>query len=209
MSKKDKVKGDSNYTAKDIYVLEGLEPVRKRPGMYIGSTGPEGLHHLIWECVDNSLDEAMAGYAKNIEIILLPGNKVKTTDDGRGIPVEKHPQTKKSALETVMTTLHAGAKFGGKSYQVAGGLRGGGVRVVWVFPRGWRVEVCRNGIRYCQEYAKGKPKTAVKKDGKCRQTGTTVCFEPDPEIFSEIKFDFNKILKHLRQQAYLTKKIRT
>ncbi|OGZ19312.1 MAG: DNA gyrase subunit B [Candidatus Nealsonbacteria bacterium RBG_13_38_11] len=201
-------KTEKDYTAKDIYVLEGLDPVRKRPGMYIGSTGPEGLHHLIWECIDNSLDEAMAGYAKNIEVILSPGNKVKTTDDGRGIPVEKHPQTKKSALETVMTTLHAGAKFGGKAYQVAGGLHGVGVSVVCALSKWMRAEVCRDNIRYCQEYAKGKPKTAVKKDGKCRQTGTTVCFEPDPEIFSEIKFDFNKILKHLRQQAYLTKKIR-
>jgi len=111
----------SSYEAKDIYVLEGLEPVRKRPGMYIGSTGPEGLHHLVWECVDNSLDEAMAGHAKNIEVVLLPGNKVKTVDDGRGIPVEKHHQTKKSALETVMTTLHAGGKFGGEAYKVSGG----------------------------------------------------------------------------------------
>ncbi|MBL7142097.1 MAG: DNA topoisomerase (ATP-hydrolyzing) subunit B [Candidatus Pacebacteria bacterium] len=201
-------KTEKDYTAKDIYVLEGLDPVRKRPGMYIGSTGPEGLHHLIWECIDNSLDEAMAGHAKNIEVILSPGNKVKTTDDGRGIPVERHWQTKKSALETVMTTLHAGAKFGGKAYQVAGGLHGVGVSVVCALSKWMRVEVCRDNIRYCQEYAKGKPKTAVKKDGKCRQTGTTVYFEPDPEIFSEIKFDFNKILKHLRQQAYLTKKIR-
>ncbi|HXK32370.1 MAG TPA: ATP-binding protein, partial [Candidatus Paceibacterota bacterium] len=154
-------KTEKDYTAKDIYVLEGLDPVRKRPGMYIGSTGPEGLHHLIWECIDNSLDEAMAGYAKNIEVILSPGNKVKTTDDGRGIPVEKHPQTKKSALETVMTTLHAGAKFGGKAYQVAGGLHGVGVSVVCALSKWMRAEVCRDNIRYCQEYAKGKPKTAV------------------------------------------------
>ena len=125
-----KTKKDSGYQAKDIYVLEGLEPVRRRPGMYIGTTGPEGLHHLIWECVDNSIDEATAGYAKNITVTLLPGNRVETADDGRGIPVEKHPQTKKSALETVMTTLHAGAKFGGKSYQVSGGLHGVGVSVV-------------------------------------------------------------------------------
>ncbi|MBM3257757.1 MAG: DNA topoisomerase (ATP-hydrolyzing) subunit B [Candidatus Nealsonbacteria bacterium] len=201
-------KTEKEYTAKDIYVLEGLAPVRKRPGMYIGSTGAEGLHHLIWECIDNSLDEAMAGYAKNIEVILLPGNRVKTTDDGRGIPVEKHPQTKKSALETVMTTLHAGAKFGGKAYQVAGGLHGVGVSVVCALSKWMRAEVCRDSIKYFQEYSQGKPKTAVKKDGKCRQTGTTVSFEPDSEIFSEVKFDFNKILKHLRQQAYLTKKIR-
>src|SRR3989344_6300301 len=122
-----KIKKESNYGAKDIYVLEGLEPVRKRPGMYIGSTGQEGLHHLIWECVDNSIDEAMAGYAKNVVVSLLPGNKIEVADDGRGIPVEKHSQTKKSALETVMTTLHAGGKFGGEAYKVSGGLHGVGV----------------------------------------------------------------------------------
>ncbi len=207
MPRKSK-KTESNYTAKDIYVLEGLEPVRKRPGMYIGSTGPEGLHHLIWECVDNSLDEAMAGYAKNIEVVLLPQNRVKTVDDGRGIPVEKHPQTKKSALETVVTTLHAGAKFGGKSYQVAGGLHGVGVSVVCALSSYMRVEVCRNDIRYYQEYSKGKIKTKVKKEGKCKQTGTTVIFEPDSEIFSETKLDLKRILNHLRQQAYLTKGVK-
>ena len=203
-----KLKKDSSYEAKDIYVLEGLAPVRKRPGMYIGSTGPEGLHHLIWECVDNSLDEAMAGYAKHIEVVLLPQNRIKTTDDGRGIPVDKHPQTKKSALETVMTTLHAGAKFGGKAYQVAGGLHGVGVSVVCALSKWMRAEVCRDGLRYAQEYVKGKPTSALKKDGKCRQTGTAVTFEPDPEIFSDIKFDHKKILSHLRQQAYLTKEVK-
>jgi len=197
-----------SYTAKDIYVLEGLEPVRKRPGMYIGSTGPDGLHHLIWECVDNSLDEAMAGHAKNIEVTLLPGNKVKTTDDGRGIPVEIHPQTKKSALETVMTTLHAGAKFGGKAYQVAGGLHGVGVSVVCALSKWMRTEVCRQGFRYAQEYEKGKVKTKVQKIGACRGSGTNVTFEPDPEIFSDIKFDLKRILNHLRQQSYLTRGVR-
>ncbi len=200
--------GGSSYEAKDIYVLEGLEPVRKRPGMYIGSTGSEGLHHLVWECVDNSLDEAMAGYAKNIEVILLPGNKVKTIDDGRGIPVDKHPQTKKSALETVMTTLHAGGKFGGEAYKISGGLHGVGVSVVCALSSYMKVEVCRGGQRYEQEYAKGKPKTKVKKIGGCKSTGTTVLFEPDPEVFKEIKFDLKKILEHLRQQAYLTRGVR-
>ena len=198
----------SSYGAKDIYVLEGLEPVRKRPAMYIGSTGPDGLHHLIWECVDNSLDEAMAGYCKNIEVSLLTGNRVKTTDDGRGIPVEKHPQTKKSALETVMTTLHAGAKFGGKAYQVAGGLHGVGVSVVCALSNWTRAEVCRGGIKYFQEYSRGKPKTKVQKADHCKKTGTTVIFEPDQEIFKEIKFDWKRILNHLRQQAYLTKGVR-
>lgn len=158
----------SNYEAKDIYVLKGLEPVRRRPGMYIGSTGIDGLHHLIWEVFDNSLDEAMAGYAKNIEVTLLPGNKVKVKDDGRGIPVDKHPQTKLSALETVMTTLHAGGKFGGDSYKIAGGLHGVGVSVVNALSIWVKAEVCRNGSLYTQEYSKGKSKTKVKKSVACK-----------------------------------------
>ena len=201
-------KKEPTYTAKDIYVLKGLEPVRRRPAMYIGSTGPDGLHHLIWECVDNFIDEFNMGYGNQGEVILLPGNRVKVTDNGRGIPVEKHPQTKKSALETVMTTLHAGAKFGGKAYQVAGGLHGVGVSVVCALSKWMRAEVCRGGIRYFQEYSGGKPKSKVKKADKCRQTGTTVIFEPDPEIFKDINFDLKKILDHLRQQAYLTKGIK-
>ncbi|MAF43838.1 MAG: DNA topoisomerase (ATP-hydrolyzing) subunit B [Parcubacteria group bacterium] len=206
--KKTKGKKETTYGAKDIYVLEGLTPVRKRPGMYIGSTGLEGLHHLIWECLDNAIDEAMIGYAKNIEITILKDNRVKVVDDGRGIPVDKHPQTKKSALETVMTTLHAGAKFGGKAYQVSGGLHGVGVSVVCALSSYLRAEICRDGLQYSQEYSKGKPKTKVKKIGKCRRSGTTIIFEPDEEIFKEIKFDSKKILNHLRQQAYLTRGIR-
>jgi len=207
--KKTKIeKSEESYTAKDIYVLEGLEPVRRRPGMYIGNTGSEGLHHLIWECVDNCLDEFMAGYGNEMVIRFLADDRIEVKDNGRGIPVEKHPQTKKSALETVMTTLHAGAKFGGKSYQVSGGLHGVGVSVVCALSKWMRVEVCRNGIRYYQEYSKGKVKTPVKKFGNCQQTGTTVIFEPDPEIFKEIKFDLKKVLNHLRQQAYLTKGIK-
>jgi len=207
-TKKEKREKKEAYTAKDIYVLKGLEPVRRRPGMYIGSTGTEGLHHLIWECLDNSLDEAMAGYCKNIELYLLTGNKVKTIDNGRGIPVDKHPQTGKSALETVMTTLHAGAKFGGKAYQVAGGLHGVGVSVVCALSKYMRAEVCRGGLKYAQEYSKGKPTTKVRKTGSCKKRGTTIIFEPDPEVFKEIKFDIKKILNHLRQQAYLTSGIR-
>ncbi len=197
-----------SYTAKDIYVLEGLDPVRKRPAMYIGSTGPDGLHHLIWECVDNSLDEAMAGYAKNVEVALLPDNRVMTVDDGRGIPVEKHPQTKKSALETVMTTLHAGGKFGGDAYKVSGGLHGVGVSVVCALSTFMRTEVCRDGGKYRQEYAKGKVMTKVDKIGACKQTGTSVTFEPDIEIFKDIKFDAKRIVNHLRQQAYLSKGVK-
>ena len=201
-------KKETSYTAKDIYVLEGLEPVRKRPGMYIGSTGVDGLHHLIWEVVDNSIDEAMAGYAKNIEVALLPDNKVKVIDDGRGIPVEMHKQTKKSALETVMTTLHAGGKFGGESYKVSGGLHGVGVSVVNALSRWLKAEVCRDGYLWAQEYERGVAKTKVKKNGTCKKTGTTITFDPDPEVFKEIKYDSKRILEHLREQTYLTRGVR-
>jgi DNA gyrase subunit B len=197
-----------SYEAKDIYVLEGLEPVRKRPGMYIGSTGADGLHHLVWEVVDNSIDEAMAGFAKNITVELLPENRVAVTDDGRGIPVDTHKQTKKSALETVMTTLHAGGKFGGESYKVAGGLHGVGVSVVNALSDYLRVEVCRGGGLYMQEYERGKPEAKVKKIGTSKQVGTKVIFSPDPEVFSEINFSDKRILDHLRQQVYLTKGVR-
>ncbi len=193
------------YTAKDIYVLEGLEPVRKRPGMYIGSTGVDGLHHLVWEVIDNSLDEAMGGYAKHIAVTFLPNNQVMVVDDGRGIPVEKHKQTKKSALETVMTTLHAGGKFGGESYKVSTGLHGVGVSVVNALSKRLKVEVCRDGSQYSQEYSRGEVKTPVRKIGRCDGSGTAVTFEPDPEIFQEIRFDWERILEHLRQQAYLTR----
>ena len=198
----EKVNG---YTAKDIYVLEGLEPVRKRPGMYIGSTGPSGLHHLIWEVFDNSRDEAMGGFATNVEIKLLKDNVVSVRDNGRGIPVDVHKQTKKSALETVMTTLHAGGKFGGESYKVSGGLHGVGVSVVNALSKWLKVEVCRDGGLYAQEYKRGKATGRVKKIAKCDQVGTTVIFSPDDEIFSEIEFDLKKIQDHFREQAYLTK----
>lgn len=195
---------ESSYTAKDIYVLEGLEPVRRRPGMYIGSTGVDGLHHLIWELIDNSIDEAMAGFAKNIQVEILAENKVAVVDDGRGIPVEIHPKTKKSALETVLCTLHAGGKFGGKSYKVAGGLHGVGLSVVNALSQFLKVEVYKNNTIYTQEYSRGKPTTKLTKNGKSAHTGTKIIFEPDPEIFKEIKFDIKKILDHLQQQAYLT-----
>jgi DNA gyrase subunit B len=201
-------KNNASYSAKDIYVLEGLEPVRKRPGMYIGSTGTDGLHHLIWEVVDNSIDEAMAGYARNITVELLPDNQVAVIDDGRGIPVDIHPQTKKSALETVMTTLHAGGKFGGESYKVSGGLHGVGVSVVNALSKWLKVEVCRDNELWTQEYERGIPKYKVKKIGKCNQSGTKVIFSPDPEIFQTLEFNEKKILEHLRQQTYLTKGVR-
>ncbi len=202
------VKKEGSYTAKDIYVLEGLEPVRKRPGMYIGTTDVAGLHHLIWEVVDNSIDEAMAGYAKNIRVELLPGNRVAVADDGRGIPVEIHSQTKKSALETVMTTLHAGGKFGGDSYKVSGGLHGVGVSVVCALSTWMKVEVLRDGGLHMQEYKRGVPQYKVKKVGKAAGTGTKVTFEPDAEIFKTVEFDLKKVLDHLRQQAFLTKGVK-
>lgn len=197
-----------SYEAKDIYVLEGLEPVRKRPGMYIGSTGIDGLHHLIWEVIDNGLDEASAGFATKIELTLLPNNRVMVSDNGRGIPVAKHPQTKKSTLETVMCTLHAGGKFGGDSYKIAGGLHGVGISVVNALSVWTKAEVCRKGGLYVQEYSRGKAKANVKKVKKCKSTGTVITFEPDPQIFKIISFKWSKILKRLRQQAYLTKGIK-
>lgn len=206
MLQNDKPK--SSYTAKDIYVLEGLEPVRKRPGMYIGSTGIDGLHHLIWEVVDNSIDEAMSGFADFVEVKLLPGNRVSVADNGRGIPVEKHSHTKVSALETVMVTLHAGGKFGGDSYKVSGGLHGVGVSVVNALSQWLQVEVRRDGWLYRQEYKRGKVLYKVKKIEQCHGTGTTVIFDPDPEIFKDRDFSWQKVLDHLRQQAYLTKKVK-
>src|SRR3989339_757073 len=155
--------------------------------MYIGSTGIDGLHHLIWEVVDNSIDEAMAGYAKNISLTLLPNHRVKVADDGRGIPVEIHKQTKKSALETVMTTLHAGGKFGGESYKVSGGLHGVGVSVVNALSSWLRAEVCREGVLWGQEYKRGKGQGAGKKIGTSKITGTTITFEPDFEIFNSFE----------------------
>jgi DNA gyrase subunit B len=196
------------YGAKEIIVLKDLEPVRQRPAMYIGSTGSEGLHHLIYEVLDNAIDECLAGFANEIQLKLLPNNIIEGEDNGRGIPVEKHPQTKKSALETVMTTLHAGAKFQGKVYQVSGGLHGVGISVVNALSQWMRVEVCRDGNLYAQEYKRGKSITKVRKIKKCKKTGTKVIFQPDSQIFKEINFNLEKILRHIRQQAFLTKGVK-
>ncbi len=204
----NKDKKQSNYSAESITVLEGLEPVRKRPGMYIGTTGPDGLHHLIWEIFDNSRDEAMGGFANNIEVALLPGNKIRVADNGRGIPVDMHKQTKVSALETIMTTLHAGGKFGGEGYKVSGGLHGVGASVVNALSIYMKVEVHRDGGAFMQEYSQGKKKAPVKKIGTSKLNGTIVTFEPDVEIFKEVKFDWNRVVSHLRQQAYLVKKLK-
>src|ERR1035437_950466 len=203
------VKKEGHYDASSIQVLEGLEPVRRRPGMYIGTTGPDGLHHLITEIFDNSRDEAMGGFANHIEVVLLPGNRVRVTDNGRGIPVDIHKQTKVSALETIMTTLHAGGKFGGEGgYKVSGGLHGVGASVVNALSIYCKVTVYKDGGIYVQEYSQGKKKASVKKIGTTKKSGTIISFEPDPIIFPEISFDFDKVVDHLRQQAYLVKGLR-
>jgi DNA gyrase subunit B len=195
------------YGAKDILVLEGLAPVRKRPGMYIGGTGTEGLHHLVWEVADNAIDEAMAGRAKNIVIRLLPDNYVSVSDDGAGIPVEMHPQTKKSTLETVLTILHAGGKFGGEGYKVSGGLHGVGVSVVNALSEHLIAEVERDGGKFVQEFSRGNPKGKMKRVGSSDRTGTKITFKPDAEIFQTIEFNDKKILERFRQQAYLTRSV--
>ena len=196
------------YGAEQITVLEGLDPVRKRPGMYIGSTSAAGLHHLIWEVVDNSIDEAMAGHATDISISLLPDRMVSVSDNGRGIPVDKHKVTGVSALETVLTKLHAGGKFGGDSgYKVSGGLHGVGVSVVNALSEYLLAEVRRDGKTWSQEYRVGKPQKAIKAVGPAKDTGTTITFKADATIFTELEFNWGKILDRLRQQAYLTKGI--
>ncbi len=195
------------YGADQITVLEGLDPVRKRPGMYIGSTSSAGLHHLIWEVVDNSIDEAMAGYATEISVSLLPDGMVSETDNGRGIPVEKMKATGISALETVLTKLHAGGKFGGGGYKVSGGLHGVGVSVVNALSEYLKAEVRRDGKAWEQEFKIGKPLKAARAVGNSKETGTTITFKPDATIFTELEFNWGKILDRLRQQSYLTKGI--
>jgi len=207
VKKESKQKG---YDASSISVLEGLEPVRKRPGMYIGTTGPDGLHHLIWEVFDNSRDEAMGGFADRIEIALLPGGYIRVADNGRGIPVDKHKQTGVSALETILTTLHAGGKFGGEEsgYKVSGGLHGVGVSVVNALSTHVIAEVHRDDGYFIQEYSIGKPKSKVKKVSSSKLQGTVITFQADESIFKEIKFDYKRVVNHVRQQAYLVKGVR-
>lgn len=208
MAKEDlkKAKKADVYDASSITVLEGLEPVRKRPGMYIGTTGPDGLYHLIWEIFDNARDEAMAGRCSHIEVALLPDGYIRVVDDGNGIPVGIHPKTKVSALETIMTVLHAGGKFDNNAYKVSGGLHGVGASVVNALSVHTRVIVHQDGGIHMQEYAIGKPKSPTKKIGTSKRHGTIVMFKADVEIFKEgINFDFNRIVNHLRQQAYLVK----
>ena len=203
-------KSNHKYKADEITVLEGLEPVRKRPGMYIGTTGPDGLHHLITEIFDNSRDEAMGGFADRIEVALLPDGYVRVVDNGRGIPVDKHRQTGVSALETIMTTLHAGGKFGGENsgYKVSGGLHGVGASVVNALSTHAFAEVYKEGNKYFQEYNIGKSKAPVKKIGKTDENGTIISFKADDSIFESVEYDFKRVVDHLRQQAYLVKGVR-
>ncbi|HEU4914090.1 MAG TPA: DNA topoisomerase (ATP-hydrolyzing) subunit B [Candidatus Saccharimonadales bacterium] len=198
-----------DYSADQIQVLEGLEPVRKRPGMYIGGTGIEGLHHLVWEIVDNGIDEALAGYATGVEVTLLPNDGVRVYDNGRGIPTDIHPKTGKSTVETVLTVLHAGGKFGGGGYKVSGGLHGVGSSVVNALSTRLIVTIEREGKRFQQEYLRGVPQGDLRVIGKSGRTGTTIEFYPDETIFESTKFNYDTILDRLRHAAYLTKGIRT
>ena len=193
------------YTAKDIDVLEGLEPVRKRPAMYIGGTDPHGYHHLLWEIVDNSVDEAINGHATRIEVVLDADHRGATvTDNGRGIPVDPHPKFKKSALELILTTLHAGGKFEGKSYQVAGGLHGVGSSVVNALSSDMTATVWRGGKTYSQAYSRGKAKSKLKKGGKTSKRGTSIHFRPDPDIFGKrLAFDAARVAERLEAKTYL------
>ena len=196
------------YGASQIQVLEGLEAVRKRPGMYIGSTGPRGLHHLVYEIVDNSIDEALQGYCSQIYVSINEDGSITVKDDGRGIPVEVHPKTGKSTLETVLTVLHAGGKFGGGGYKVSGGLHGVGVSVVNALSEWLVAEVCRDGKMYRQTYAKGITTSALEPVGEATHTGTTVTFMPDATIFDEIEFKYETLEYRLRELAFLNKGIK-
>jgi DNA gyrase subunit B len=198
----------TTYEAKDITVLEGLDPVRKRPGMYIGSTGPRGLHHLVFEVVDNAVDEALAGQCDRIDVRVRPDNSVQVSDNGRGIPVEVMPDQGRPAVEVVLTKLHAGGKFGGSGYKVSGGLHGVGVSVVNALSESLVVEVRRDGKHWRQEFRRGEPLGDLTEIGKTKERGTTITFQPDPDVFEEVEFDEKILTQRLREMAFLTKGLR-
>ncbi|MEA4921972.1 MAG: DNA topoisomerase (ATP-hydrolyzing) subunit B [Eubacteriaceae bacterium] len=199
---------NQKYDAEQIQVLEGLEPVRKRPGMYIGSTGEKGLHHLVYEIVDNSVDEALAGFCSTIKVTIQKDNSIMVEDDGRGMPVDEHPKLKKPAVEVIHTVLHAGGKFGGGGYKVSGGLHGVGASVVNALSTRMEVEVNRNGKKYALAFEKGKTVEKMKEIGTSRKTGSKTVFWPDPDIFEEIVFDFSTLEYRLREMAFLNKGIK-
>jgi len=201
-------KETSRYSEKDIQVLEGLEAVRRRPGMYIGSTGPKGLHHLVYEVVDNSIDEAMAGYCDSIRVVIHKDNSITVEDNGRGIPIKPHPKVKRPAVEVVLTMLHAGGKFGGQGYKVSGGLHGVGVSVVNALSEWLVVKVKRHGRIYTQRYERGKPVTELKEGEPTQETGTIITFKPDPEIFEDINFNYEVLCQRLRELAFLNKSLK-
>ena len=202
------VSKDASYSGKDIQVLEGLEAVRKRPGMYIGSTGPRGLHHLVYEIVDNAVDEALAGYCTHAEVVIHADNAISVTDNGRGIPVDKHPKLKKPTVEVVLTVLHAGGKFGGEGYKVSGGLHGVGASVVNALSTRLDVEVKRDGTTWTQSYDHGKPVAPLKSAGKVKGTGTKITFWPDPEVFEAVSYDYDTLATRFRETAFLNKNMK-
>ena len=205
MAKNDKIQ---QYDAEQIQVLEGLEAVRKRPGMYIGSTGSPGLHHLVYEIVDNSVDEALAGFCTEIKVTINKDNSITVEDDGRGMPVDEHPKMKLPAVEVIHTVLHAGGKFGGGGYKVSGGLHGVGASVVNALSTRMEVEVRRNGKIYTQAYERGKTVTPLEEKGNTRKTGSKTTFWPDPAIFDDVVYDYDTLSRRFREMAFLNKGVK-